>query len=43
MELLQIKSFGHLSSHSDSQGLKAAYSTSSKRKLDHEKDLNVAN
>ena len=33
----------HLSSHSPSQGVKTAHSTSSKRKLDDEKDLNVGN
>ena len=35
------KSSVHLSSHSPSQGVKAARSTSSKRKLDDENDLNV--
>ena len=33
----------HLSSHSPSQGVKAAHSTSSKRKLHDENDLNVGN
>ena len=37
------KTSGQLSSHSLSQGVKAAYSTSSKRKLDDENDLNVGN
>ena len=37
------KTSGQLSSHSPSQGVKAAYSTSSKRKLDDENDLNVGN
>ena len=37
------KTSGHLSSHSPSQGIKAAHSTSSKRKLDGENDLNVGN
>ena len=37
------KTSGHLSSHSTSQGVKAAHSTSSKRKLDDENDLNVGN
>ena len=32
-----------LSSHSPSQGVKVAHSTSSKRKLDDENDLNVGN
>ena len=35
------KSSVHLSSHSPSQGVKAAHSTSSERKLDDENDLNV--
>ena len=35
------KTSGHLSSPSPSQGVKAAHSTSSKRKLDDENDLNV--
>ena len=34
---------GHLSSHSPSQGVKAAPSTSSKRKLDDKNDLNEGN
>ena len=33
----------HLSSYSPSQGIKAAHSSSSKRKLDDENDLNVGN
>ena len=33
----------HLSSYSPSQGIKAAHSSSSKRKLDDENDLNVSN
>ena len=33
----------HLSSHSPSQGVKAAHSTSSKRKLDDINNLNVGN
>ena len=37
------KTSGHLSSHSPSQGVKAAHSSSSKRKLDDENDLNVGN
>ena len=37
------KTSGHLSSHSPSQDIKAAYSSSSKRKLDDENDLNVGN
>ena len=37
------KTPGHLSSHSPSQAIKAAYSTGSKRKLDDENDLNVGN
>ena len=37
------KTSGHLSSHSPSQGVKATHSTSSKRKLDDENDLNVGN
>ena len=37
------KTFGHLSSHSPSQGVKAAHSNSSKKKLDDENDLNVGN
>ena len=37
------KTSGHLSSHSPSQGAKAAHSTSSKRKPDDENDLNVGN
>ena len=36
------KTYGHLS-HSPSQGVKAAHSASSKRKLDDENDLNVGN
>ena len=35
------KTSGQLSTHSPSQGVKAAHSTSSKRKLDDENDLNV--
>ena len=34
------KAFGHLSSYSSSQGIKAAHSTSSKRKMD---DQNISN
>ena len=34
---------GHLSTHFSSQGVKAAHSTNSKRKLDDENDLNVVN
>ena len=34
---------GHLSSHSPSQSVKAAHSTSSKRKLDDKNDLNAGN
>ena len=37
------KTSGHLSSHSPSQGVKTTHSTSSKRKLDDENDLNVGN
>ena len=37
------KTSGHLSSHSPSQGAKAAHSASSKRKLDDVNDLNVGN
>ena len=37
------KTSGHLLSHSPSQGVKAAHSTSSKRKLDDENDLKVCN
>ena len=37
------KASGQLSSHSPSQGVKGAHSTSSKRKLDDENDLNVGN
>ena len=37
------KTSGHLSSHCPSQGVKPADSTSSKRKLDDENDLNVGN
>ena len=37
------KTSGHLSSHSPSQDVKAAHSTSSKRKLDDKNDLNVGN
>ena len=37
------KTSGHLSSHSPSQGVKAAHSTSSKGKLDDENDLDVGN
>ena len=32
------KTYGYLSSHSPSQGVKAAHSSSSKRKLDDEND-----
>ena len=38
-----LKTSCHLSSHSPSQGVKVAHSTSSKRKLDDENDLNVGN
>ena len=38
-----FKTSGQLSKHSPSQGVKAAHSTSSKRKLDDENDLNVSN
>ena len=37
------KTSGHLSSHSPSQGVKAAHSSSSKSKLDDENNLNVSN
>ena len=37
------KTSGHLSSHSPSQGVTTTHSPSSKRKLDDENDLNVAN
>ena len=37
------KTSGHLLSHSPSQGVKTAHSTSSKRKLNDENDLNVGN
>ena len=37
------KTSGHLSSHSPSQGVKAAHSAISKRKLDDENNLNVGN
>ena len=37
------KTSGHLSSHSHSQGVKAAHSTSSKRRLDDKNDFNVGN
>ena len=37
------KTSGHLPSHYLSQGVKAAYSTSFKRKLDDENDLNMGN
>ena len=37
------KTSGHLSSYSPSQDVKAAHSSSSKRKLDDENDLNVGN
>ena len=37
------KTYGYLSSHSPSQGVKAAHSSSSKRKLDDENDQNVSN
>ena len=37
------KTSGSLSSHSASQGVKAAHLTSSKRKLDDENDLNMGN
>ena len=37
------KTSGQLSPHSPSQGVRAAHSTSSKRKLDDENDLNVGN
>ena len=37
------KTSGYLSSHSPSQGVKAAHSTSSKRKLDDENDLILGN
>ena len=37
------KTSGHLSSHSSSRGIKAAYLTSFKRKHDDENDLNVGN
>ena len=38
-----LKTSGHLSSHFLSQGVKVPHSTSSKRKLDNENDLNVGN
>ena len=38
-----LKTSGHLSSHFLSQGVKVAHSTSSKRKLDNENDLDVGN
>ena len=37
------KTSGHLSTHFPSQGVKAAHSSSSKRKFDDENDLNVGN
>ena len=37
------KTSGHLSSHSPSQGIKTAHSTSSKKKFDAENNLNVGN
>ena len=38
-----LKRSGQSSSHSPSQGINAVHSTSSKRKLDNENDLNVGN